>query len=245
MRKILIVGASSAIAHATARLYANDGDALFLIARDKEKLAAVSDDLKTRGASRVFTRVMDALDFDRHEAIIEEAFTLLDGLDIALVAYGTLPDQGKCEISWELTRKELEINCLSTISLLTRLGIYFRRQQAGTIAVLSSVAGDRGRKSNYVYGTAKGAVSIFLQGLRNSLHGSAVNVITIKLGFVDTPMTAGFDKGILWASPEKAAGGIYRSVNAKKDLVYVPWFWRYVMTVIRLIPERIFKRLKL
>jgi short-subunit dehydrogenase len=166
-------------------------------------------------------------------------------MDIALIAHGTLPDQNACENSFELTRKELEVNCLSTISLLTHLGNHFEQQKSGSIVVLSSVAEDRGRQSNYVYGAAKGAVSVFLQGLRSRLHKSEVRVITIKLGFVDTPMTAGFKKGVLWSQPEKVGRVVHRLSLKKNGVFYVPWFWRYVMLMIRIIPENIFKRLKL
>jgi short-subunit dehydrogenase len=111
--------------------------------------------------------------------------------------------------------------------------------------VISSAAGDRGRQSNYVYGAAKGAVSIFMQGLRNRLHSSGVRVLTIKPGFVDTPMTAAFSKGVLWARPQQVARGIYKAIEKKKDIVYLPWFWSPIMRVIRGVPEAIFKRLRL
>jgi short-subunit dehydrogenase len=245
MRKIFIIGATSAIAEATARRYAAAGDRLFLVARDPAKLETVARDLLTRGAEAVRTEAMDANDFERHRAIIAKADEVLGGIDLALIAHGTLPDQAACQDSFELTRAELDTNCLSTLSLLTHLANLLEPRGTGTLAVISSVAGDRGRQSNYVYGTAKGAVSLFLQGLRNRLHGAGVHVLTVKPGFVDTPMTAGFPKGMLWAKPEEIAEGIERAVRKRKDEVYLPGFWWFIMLIIRHIPESIFKRLSL
>jgi len=245
MRRVLVVACTSALAHATARRFAADKDRLFLVARDAEKLAAVAEDLEARGAGQVETCVMDVLELNRHRAVIEEAAARLDGLDTVLVAHGSLPDQRACEASAELTRQAFEVNSLSTISLLTHLANYFEQHRAGTIAVISSVAGDRGRQSNYVYGAAKGAVTIFLQGLRNRLHRSGVRVVTLKPGFVDTPMTAEFAKGMLWISRERAARDIYRAIETGEEVAYVPWFWRWIMVVIRFIPEQLFKRMSL
>lgn len=245
MRKTLIIGATSAIAQATARLFAEAGDALFLVARNADKLAATADDLKQRGASTVHTATLDVLDYDQHKSVIDAAIEALVGLDLVLIAHGTLPDQKACEQSFELTRKEFEINALSTISLLTHLANHFERQGQGTIAVISSVAGDRGRQSNYVYGSAKGAVTIYLQGLRNRLYKSGVSVLSVKPGFVDTPMTAAFDKGAMWASPEQIALVVTKAIRKGKDVVYAPWFWRSIMLAIRSIPEFLFKTLRL
>jgi len=245
MRKIIIIGATSAITQATARLFAEAGDALYLVARSKEKLNAVAADLKIRGAFHVHTAVLDVLDYDRHKPTIDHAIAELTGLDLVLIAHGTLSDQHSCESSFPVTIKELETNALSYISLLTHFANFFEVQKSGTIAVISSVAGDRGRQSNYVYGAAKGMVSIFMQGLRNRLYKSGVKVITIKPGFVDTPMTASYKKGPLWAKPEIVAKSIYSSIENGRDVVYVPWFWKYIMLIVRIIPERFFKRLSL
>ena len=140
---------------------------------------------------------------------------------------------------------ELSTNAISTISLLTHLANRLEMQKSGTIAVVTSVAGDRGRQSNYVYGAAKGMVSIFLQGLRNRLHKAGVNVLDIKPGFVDTPMTAEFKKGLLWAKPESVAGSIVNGIDRGKYEIYTPFFWRIIMLVIRNIPESIFKKANL
>ena len=245
MRHILIIGTTSAIAEATARWFAQEGDRLYLVARNPARLAAVANDLKTRGATQVETVAMDANDTVRHAALIAQAEAALGGLDTILIAHGTLSDQKVCEASFDETLKELQTNCLSVISLLTHVANRFEEQKRGTIVVISSVAGDRGRQSNYVYGTAKAAVSTFLQGLRNRLYRSGVMVITIKPGFVDTPMTAGFRKGLLWASPEQVGKGIYRAMQRESGVIYLPWFWKFIMVGIRLMPERLFKKMKL
>jgi len=245
MRRIFIFGATSAIAEATARRFAVNGNSFFLAARDRNKLEALADDLRVRGAAKAATAVADALDFDRHQALVNAAFEALGGLDTVLIAHGTLPDQKSCEESFEATHRAFEINALGGMSLLTHVATRFEAQRFGTIAVLCSVAGDRGRQSNYAYGAAKGALSIFMQGLRSRLHRRGVHVLTIKPGWVNTPMTAVFRKGILWASPQKIAAGIYTAIENKKDVVYLPWFWSPIMRVIRTLPETIFKRLRL
>jgi decaprenylphospho-beta-D-erythro-pentofuranosid-2-ulose 2-reductase len=245
MEKILIIGATSAIAEATARRFAAQGASLYLLARNQERLGTLACDLRIRGASKVAYSEFDACTFDQHQPILEGVIAELGGLDTVLIAYGTLSDQKACESSVELTLQELNINALSIIALLTRLAPHFEAQGEGCIAVISSVAGDRGRQSNYVYGTAKGALSIFLQGLRNRLHKNGVQVLTIKPGFVDTPMTAEFPKGPLWASTEKVALEIEKAIEKKKDVLYTPSFWFLIMAIIKNIPEVLFKRLSL
>jgi decaprenylphospho-beta-D-erythro-pentofuranosid-2-ulose 2-reductase len=243
--RVAIIGATSSLAHETAKCFAKNGAELFLVARNAEKLQAVADDLKVRGAPRVETYVLDLSDLERHEEMLDTAVQTLQGLDRLLIAHGTLGDQRKCELSVTETLKELNTNMLSVISLLTLSANYFEQQKRGCIAVISSVAGDRGRGSNYVYGTAKGALTVFLQGLRNRLSKSHVSVVTIKPGTVDTPMTAAFKKGLLFANPRGVGEGIYRAMQGGKDVVYLPGYWRPIMFVIKSIPERVFKRLSL
>jgi short-subunit dehydrogenase len=246
MRKILIIGATSAIAEAAARIFATRGDALFLVARNAEHLRAVVADLNIRGAARADNATLDVTDFAAHEAVLDQAERDLGGLDVALIAHGTLSDQAQCEQSADLMRREFEINALSTLALLTSLANRMEARRSGTLAVISSVAGDRGRQSNYVYGAAKAAVSTFLGGLRQRLAKSGVTVLTVKPGFVDTPMTAGIaNKGALWAQPDRVAAGIVQAIDRGRTIVYLPWFWRWIMLVIRHIPEPLFKRLKL
>jgi decaprenylphospho-beta-D-erythro-pentofuranosid-2-ulose 2-reductase len=243
--KVLIVGATSAIAYETAKLFAKERAELFLVGRSTEKLTAIQDDLRVRGAARVEMFPLDLADLSRHQELVDTALAALGEVDAVLIAHGTLSDQRACEQSATRTIEQLTVNALSAISLLTILANYFEQRRKGCIAVISSVAGDRGRGSNYVYGTAKGALNIFLQGLRNRLYKSGVAVVTIKPGFVDTPMTAAFKKNALFASPARVGAAIHVAMNKGKDVVYVPWFWFFIMLIIRNIPERVFKRLKL
>lgn len=245
MSNILILGATSAIAKHTARLFAADNHSLYLVARNRNKLAAMQQDMQVRGAESVSYEDIDLADNSKHEALIKRATEAMSSIDIVLIAYGTLGNQASSQQSYENTLSELQINCLSVISLLTLLANQMEKQGSGNITVISSVAGDRGRQSNYVYGTAKGALTIFLQGLRNRLSKSGVHVLTVKPGFVDTPMTKDFKKGLLWVSPEVISQGIYKAIRRKKESVYLPFFWRYIMLIIKLIPEKIFKRLSL
>ena len=245
MAKILIIGAGSAIAEATARRWAARGDALYLVDRDAERLGAVAADLLVRGGSVAGHAVLDVNDFAAHARVLDDAAAALGGLDLAFIAHGTLGDQAACERDPAVALKEISTNALSVISLGTLLANRFEAQGRGCLAVISSVAGDRGRQSNYVYGTAKATVTAFLSGLRNRLFRSGVQVLTIKPGMVDTPMTAAFKKGPLFASAETVAAGIVRAVDKRRDVVYVPGYWRLVMGVVKALPEAVFKRLKL
>jgi short-subunit dehydrogenase len=245
MKKILIIGATSAIAEATARIWAGEGHRFFLVGRNQERLDAIATDLKVRGAAQSHVELFDVNDFERHKTMIDKAIETLGGIDIVLIAHGTLGDQKACEKDFNLALRELNTNAISVISLLTHVASYLEGQRHGVIACISSVAGDRGRQSNYVYGTAKGAVTIFLQGLRQRLFKSGVHVLTVKPGFVDTPMTQDFKKGMLWAKPEAIARCIHGGVSRQRTVVYTPSFWRIIMLLIRLIPENIFRRISL
>lgn len=245
MKKVLVLGATSAMAQATVRLLAARGASLYLVGRNAERLEAVAQDARTRGSAKVATEALDLDDVAQHEALVERATTALGGLDGALLAHGILGDQEASQRSYAEAEKVFRTNFLSAVSLLTPLANRFEAQKAGTLVVISSVAGDRGRQSNYIYGASKGALSVFLQGLRNRLARSGVAVVTVKPGFVDTPMTADMKKNALFASPEKVARGILRAADKRRNEVYLPGFWRLIMFIIRSIPEGIFKRLKL
>jgi short-subunit dehydrogenase len=242
MHRILIIGATSAIAEATARLYAARGAHLFLVGRDATRLARIADDLRVRGGT-VHAHAMDATDLDAHAPMLDAAWQALGGVDLALVAHGTLPDQAACAASVEVAMREFATNGTSVIAL--GIALAQRLQAPATLAVISSVAGDRGRASNALYGSAKAAVTAFTSGLRQSLDASGVNVLTIKPGFVDTPMTAAFRKGALWATPEQVARGIERAVARRRGVAYLPWFWWGIMRVITHLPEAVFRRVRL
>ncbi len=233
--KILIIGATSAIAHETAKCFARDGAELFLVGRSSEKLEAVQNDLKVRGAKRAESYVLDLSQLERHEEMIQAAIETLDGLDMVLIAHGMMDNPRLTQENVNKALEEFTVNCTSVISLLTLLANYFEPRKRGCIAVISSVAGDRGRKANYLYGAAKGAVTVFLQGLRNRLAKSGV----------DTPMTTSMRKGLLFADPRKVGEGIYHAMLKGKEVVYLPWFWRPIMLVIKSIPEPVFKRLSI
>jgi short-subunit dehydrogenase len=242
---IVIFGATSAIAEQAARVWAKRGDQFVLVGRSAEKLTAIAQDLKLRGASLASVKTLDLNQTEKHPALVAEIAQELGRIDVALVAHGFLGDQRQAEKDFTAAQAIWQTNFVSAASLMSLLAPVFEKQKSGTIAAISSVAGDRGRQSNYFYGSAKGALSIFLSGLRNRLFASQVNVVTIKPGFVDTPMTADFKKGALWASSESIGAGIVRAIDKKRAVVYLPGFWRLIMMIICSIPETIFKRLKL
>jgi short-subunit dehydrogenase len=245
MKKILIIGATSAIAENAARIWAKAGCSLFLVARSQERLDVISRDLIVRGAVSVDQFCMDLMQFDQQDVMLNAAYAFLGEIDVALIAHGTLSNQAACESSPQLTLQEISVNALSVISLLTLLANRFEQRKSGMIAVISSVAGDRGRQSNYVYGSAKAMVSAFTSGLRQRLAKSNVRVLTVKPGFVDTPMTKDFRKGPLWAKPQTVASQIVQACNSKGGILYTPRFWSVIMAIIKLIPETVFTKLKL
>jgi hypothetical protein len=242
---VLVIGATSAIAEYCARIWASRGDALYLVARNEERLKTIAADLKVRGAANAETYCSDLNDIDSHATLLDAAETAMGGIDTVLIAHGTLSNQNKCEQSVDETLTEIKTNSLSTISLLTLIANRFEAKKTGTIAVISSIAGDRGRASNYVYGSAKAMITTFTSGLRQRLYKANVAVVTIKPGFVDTPMTANFKKGFLWAKPNAVAAKIVEAIDRKKNEVYVPAFWWTVMTVINAIPTAVFRRASL
>lgn len=243
---ILMIGATSAIAKATARRYAEQGKTSFtLLARNEQALQDLAHDLLVRGAEAVNTRLADFAD-DSCVDVLEQALAAMNSVDIVLVAHGVLGEQTEFQQDVTALKAMLYTNSISTLSMLTLIANRLEQQQHGTLAFISSVAGDRGRASNYAYGASKAIVNTFLQGLRVRLSKVNVNVLTIKPGFVDTPMTAAFDKkGLLWAQPEDIAKGIEKAVAKRKGVVYLPWFWRIIMGIIVRIPDRIFNKLNL
>jgi decaprenylphospho-beta-D-erythro-pentofuranosid-2-ulose 2-reductase len=245
MKKILIIGATSAIAQACAKEWAPQAEHLFLAGRNTELLKQIGDNLHIKHDVHVTTHALDFCAISEHQAMLDRAQTVLSTIDLILIAHGTLSNQEECQQSVTKTLEEIQTNATSTIALLTLVANLFEKQGKGCIAVISSVAGDRGRKNNYVYGSAKAMVSAFMSGLRQRLSHSGVQVLTIKPGFVDTPMTTHFKKSKLWATPEKVAQDIDHAVRSGQDTLYTPWFWMPIMSIIKLIPERIFKKLSI
>jgi decaprenylphospho-beta-D-erythro-pentofuranosid-2-ulose 2-reductase len=244
-KRVLALGATSAIAQATLRLFAEQHAAFFLVGRDAQKLAAVRDDLLTRGASAATTFIVDLDDTGAHPAMLAHAATALGGIDIAFLAHGVLGDQPDAEKNYATAAAILHTNFLSAVSLVTWLANYFEAQHRGTIAVISSVAGDRGRRSNYVYGASKGGLNIFLDGVRNRIDRAGVQVLTIKPGFVATPMTAHLKKNALFAEPAQVAKHILHAIEKGKDVIYAPPFWALIMLVVRSVPRRLFKKMNM
>jgi short-subunit dehydrogenase len=242
-KKILVLGATSGIAEATCRIWAAQGAQLFLVARNAEKLAAVAADLKLRGAAYVGTAVADLDDTDKHPELLAHAINSLTGMDVAYLAHGVLGDQARAEQDFDHAAQIIFTNFMAPVSLLTWLANYCVQRHAGVLAVLSSVAGERGRKSNYVYGSSKAGLTAFLGGLRNRVDREGVTVLTIKPGPVATPMTAHMN--IKKADVNQVAQTIVNAIDAKKDNLYVPAMFQPIMFVIRNIPERIFKKLNL
>ncbi|MCB1616921.1 MAG: SDR family oxidoreductase [Pseudomonadales bacterium] len=245
-KKIFISGATSAIAHAFARRYAVQGAHFCLLGRNPEKLAIVKDDLLARGASSVETVVIDFSSRHDYTATVNQAWQQASGFDIALLAQGVLTDEKRSHTDLAYLQESFQVNALSVIQLATVLGEKFAEQGKGSLLLISSPAGDRGREKNYVYGSAKAAVSVFCDGLRNRLNKTGVQVVTVKPGFIRTPMTTGFDQsGPLWADADVVASDLENAIIKGKSSLYTPWFWRYIMLVIRHIPEFIFKKLSI
>lgn len=245
-RNILIIGATSSIAAACAREWAKDNTNFLLVARDARKLAVVADDLRARASGSVHTYLLDINHTEQHASMLDYCTSTLPSLDIVLIAHGTLPDQTRCEQDVHLALQEFSTNAVSTLGLLIPLAAQMQRQRSGTIAVISSVAGDRGRPGNYLYGSAKAAVSVFCEGLRGRLLRSGVHVVTIKPGMVATPMTAGLPfPALLTATPERVARDIVRGIHKRANVIYTPCMWRVIMAIIAHIPASVFKRLTL
>jgi decaprenylphospho-beta-D-erythro-pentofuranosid-2-ulose 2-reductase len=244
MKKVVILGATSGIAIEVQRQLAGRGCEMLLVARSPERLAQVESDLRVRGAPHVVLYAGDPADISQQAGILAFASSALPDFDTVLLAYGSMHDQALAATSIEVLMEELEVDFVSAAAILTLFAADLERRRSGCIAAISSVAGDRGRRSNYVYGSAKGGLALFLQGLRGRLYPAGVYVITIKPGPVRTPMTDQLANSISFADPRHVARDIVRSlVRRSPDILYTPATWRYIMLVVRLIPEAIFKRL--
>jgi decaprenylphospho-beta-D-erythro-pentofuranosid-2-ulose 2-reductase len=245
-RKVLILGATSGIAQAVARVYAGEGSRMALVARSREHLAAVASDLAVRGGQVVLQRSVDLCDVERNAGVVAEAEQALDGLDVALVAHGVLPDQQACLDDPRRAIASWDVNFASPATLMEAVAARMAAAGRGVIGVLSSVAGDRGRADNYVYGAAKAGLTAYASGLGHRLRGTGVTVLTIKPGPVDTPMIAGRALDPRLVGDVDAVGKrIHRSLEKQERVLYVPGKWRWIMAVIRALPIRIFERLKL
>lgn len=245
---VLLVGATSAIARALAQRLAARGCNLLLASRNNEELESLASDLRIRYQQQVLVETLDALNLETHPAFVERAMGAFhESLQGAVLCQGVLYPQSQAGTNWQMSSEMLQVNLTASVSLLNLLAERFAALGRGYLAGISSVAGDRGRGSNYVYGASKAGLTAYLDGLRNHLHASGVHVLTIKPGPVDTPMllASGQQPSTLTASPERVARDIERALRRRKNYVYSPWFWRWIMAVIRRIPEPLFKRMKM
>ncbi|MGE0632507.1 MAG: SDR family oxidoreductase [Pseudobdellovibrionaceae bacterium] len=243
MKNVLIIGATSAIATAFAKRISTYCQSIVLVGRSPDKLSSLREELEKFGSARIFSEILDFNLLVSHQSFIQRIVETYS-IDTVLIAHGTSVNQKLAEKNFSDQIGCFEVNFLSTISLLTPIANIFETRKNGVIAVISSVAGDRGRQSNYIYGSTKSALSAYLSGLRGRLHSSKVHVLTIKPGMVKTPMTSNHKKVRLTTSPEVVARDIENAIRKRKNVIYTPAYWRFIMLALRLVPEYFFKYLK-
>lgn len=243
MPTILLLGATSDVAQACARQSAKEKHDLILAGRDLETLNRMASDLTIRYQVKALPVQFDAVDFASHNAFYS---SLNPKPDVTVCVFGLLGDQKESEKDWDACRKVLESNYNGAVSILNVVANEYEARKSGVIVGISSVAGERGRQSNYIYGSAKAGFTAYLSGLRNRLQASGVHVITVKPGFIATRMTEGLKlPKPTTAQPDQVASAIMKAVRKRKNVIYTLWMWRYIMLIIRSIPEGIFKKLKL
>jgi short-subunit dehydrogenase len=244
-KSVLVLGATSTIAEAVCRIYANEGAKLVLVGRQVERLESVAADLRVRGAGEVSVIAGDLEKIDPAK-VIAESSARLGSLDVILLAYGILGDQRECEQDLAAAAQMIDTNFRSAALWALAAANELEKQHSGTLVVIGSVAGDRGRQSNYLYGATKGGLAVLVQGIAHRLAASGAHAVLVKPGFVDTAMTAHIGgKGPLWSSPDKVARLIRKAADSSKAIAYVPGYWRLIMTVIKSVPSAIFHRTKL
>ncbi|MFP4502956.1 MAG: SDR family oxidoreductase [Candidatus Hydrogenedentota bacterium] len=241
----VILGGASTVAQALAHAYAQAGYALVLADIDFDEVTRIAADVAIRHGVRCIPHYLDATAYQTHEPFAITCAEDLGGTPGGvMLTLGYMPEQAHAQADFTLAQRAFDTNVTGSVSLLERFAAHFEQRGGGFVVGLSSVAGDRGRKANYIYGASKAAMSCYLSGLRNRLHGAGVQVLTVKPGFMDTKMTYGMDlPGPLTAAPEAAARAIFRAQAKGKDVVYVSFPWRYIMMIIRSIPERQFKKM--
>lgn len=243
MSYVLIIGAKSDIAKATAKEYAKHGHNLYLAARNSNDLKEFANDIEVRTQRKVKLIELDILDYESHQ----DVFDNLDEKPLGVIsAVGYLGDQDKAQTDFTEAQQIMNTNYTGIVSLINIIADDFAKRKSGFIIVISSVAGDRVRKSNYIYGSSKAALTAYLSGLRNRLYGSQVHVMTVKPGFVATKMTAELDlPKALMAQPEEVAKDIYNAQQNEKSVLYTKWIWGWIMLVIRSIPEFQFRKMNI
>jgi decaprenylphospho-beta-D-erythro-pentofuranosid-2-ulose 2-reductase len=247
VQSVLVLGAGSDIAQATLReLVTRRVQTVILAARDPESLTSIVGELRSRGASdpiRVETLAFDARDTEGHDAFVDDVFTRFGDIDVALLSWGVLGDQEQAEVEGRAAVDIAEVNYVGAVSVAVPLARKLREQGHGTIVALSSVAGERARRSNFVYGSSKAGLDAFFQGLGDSLVGSGVKVMVVRPGFVHSKMTTGMDAAPLSTTPEAVGAAIVRGLERGTETVWVPSTLRYVMSVLRHVPRPVFRRL--
>jgi short-subunit dehydrogenase len=242
---ILILGATSPIGRALAGCFAARGHAVALLGRDEQELARIASDLTLRHNVRATAHAFDAEEADRHAQTLPAILEAIGQWEGAVLCVGAMADQQQAQSDWSEARRVILTNFTGCVSALNVLADVLEARRSGFLVGFSSVAGDRGRPSNYLYGAAKAGLSAYLSGLRARLARAGVHVMTVKPGFVDTAMTFGKPGVFLVASPERVAEDVMRALASRKNVLYSPWFWWPIMKVICSIPEAIFKRMKL
>lgn len=240
----LILGAGSSVARAFAREAARQGADIILAARDLEDTEATAADIRARTGRQVGVLAFDARAYEEHEPFVGRCAELAAARLDVFLAFGDMPEQDAMESDFQLARRCIETNYLGAVSVLDHLAPVLAGRGGGAIVALSSVAGDRGRPKNFIYGSAKAGLSAFLEGLRGRWLRQGITVTTVKPGFLDTAMTFGL-KLPLMASPAACAQACLSHGARGTEVVYFPWFWWAIMAIIKAIPARIFKRLNL
>lgn len=243
MKSILIIGATSDVAISTAHLYAKKGNPLVLAGRNILAVEKIASDLKIRYGVDCQAVQLDLIQYEKHNSFINS----LDPLPMSTICFaGYLGEQERAAKDWNETEMILHTNFTGVISIINHIANKYEALKAGEIAVLSSVAGERGRQSNYTYGAAKAGLTAYLSGLRNRLQAVGVHVLTVKPGFINTKMTEGLPlPKPLTAQPDQVAAAIEKGLQKKSNVIYTLWMWKYIMLIIKNIPEGIFKKLKL
>ena len=246
-KSVIIAGATSDMARHTALAFAEAGYAVALGARNEAEAGRIADDIRARFGGTAEAVPFEASDFDSHDAFLDACAEALGGLPGGLLYFaGAMHEQNDAARDFSLARQMIDVNYTGCVSVAERFAARCEERGSGFIGLVSSAAGDRGKQSNYLYGATKGAMTVYAQGLRNRLHPAGVTVTTVKPGFVDTKMTYGMNlPPALTATPEQAGAAIFRAVSNGKNVVYVRWFWRYIMLIIRAIPEWQFKKMKM
>lgn len=245
MATAIVFGVTSRIARETALRFAERGMTVIVTGREPAELERLAADIRVRTGATAVAQACDARDALAHRGLIADLEAAHGPIEYAVLAFGDMGEQRQAEHDPDLLVRVLETNFVGAAALCEALAEPMAERGRGGIAVLGSVAGDRGRQSNYIYGSAKGGLAVYLQGLRNRLFARGVHVMTVKLGFIDTRMTWGLKTKIPIASPEAASRAIVGGLDRRVDTLYYPAFWRVVMTVLRHVPERAFKRLSL